>query len=438
MRHGLLVLVLLLGVASRASAEPTAQELITARALFEEGTELEKKKDYAGALEKFRKVATIKATSIVRYHEGYCAEKVGKWVEALDAYTRAMAAGQDDPKQKQAHDAAKKAGTALRPRIPRLEVKVTMPRKQKYELRIDGRLIAEALLDTPIFVDPGKHVVEVSAEGLVGKPREVTLAEKELLEVTIDLEEPTKTAQDPPKKDPDPPKKDPPKQAPTPPPPVAASPPAALVPGRAVFVAIHLGNLSPGGRLFDAAGDHAPYFKRDDVTDQAQYVGFGFMGELDVGFRISPALGAYLFAQHGFLTASGVSKAAPSFGGSSQSFGAGAQLSSPTFAGRFAVVADLAVGYRLLRYDAGDEAAAIFRGFEPRARLGLSVRIAPTLTVLALGWLAVGSYNHVSLRDAAGSSEQDLTASAMHTFYGASIGVAWDAVVLRSVTPTWP
>ena len=433
MRLGPFVFAALFVVAPRAWSEPTAQELITARALFEEGTELEKKKDFGAALERFRKVATIKSTSIVRYHEGFCAEKVGKWVEALDAYGRAMLQGQGDPKQKQAVEAAKKAEAALRPRVPRIHVVVSAPRKVKHELRIDGSVIAEALVDTPIFVDPGKHVVEVTAEGLIGKPKEVTLAEKELLEVTIELEEPAKAPVDPPKQDPDPPKEPPPKVVPPPSP-----PPIERVVGRSIFVALHLGNLSPGGRLFDPAGDHAPYFKGDGITDQAQYVGYGVAGELDVGLRITPAFGVHAFAQHAFLTASGVSKAAPSFRGSTQAFGLGLQLASPTFARRVAVVGELGLGYRLLRYDAGDEASAVFRGFEPRARLGLSLQVAPTVRLLALGWFALGTYTHAFVRDATGSSEQDLTASAVHTFYGGTIGVAWDAVVLENVTPTWP
>src|SRR5258708_40191571 len=91
-----------------AHAQSSA-ELEAARQLYTEGLELEKKKDYGAALEKFRKVLSIKSTAIVRYHEGYCLEKEKKWVDALDAYSRAMIEGQGDPKAKTAVYASSKA-----------------------------------------------------------------------------------------------------------------------------------------------------------------------------------------------------------------------------------------------------------------------------------------------------------------------------------------
>lgn len=421
-----------------AHAEPTPQELATARALFDDAVELEKNKDYAGALGMFRKVATIKSTGIVRYHEGFCAEKLGRWVEALDAYSRAAIEAQGDPKQKQALEAAKKADVALRPRVPRLRVKVSMPRKAKYELRIDGTVIAPSLADTPILVDPGKHVVEVTSDGLVAKPHEVTVSEKELKDVPVELEEPGKPTPDPPKKDPDPPKKDPPKVEPKPDPKPTAEP----IVGRALILGLHLGNASPGGRLFDAsdAGKDAKaqrFASGEGGTDQANYVGFGLAVEVDVGVRVLPALSVFLLGQFASLSASGVGKEQDAKA-STRALGLGVSLASPRFAKSFAVFGELAVARRWLGIDlASTGTKGSFAGLEPRLRLGLDYRVLPTLSLVAAGWLSFGSYGAPTLEDASGSAEVDL-ASASHTFVGASLGVVWDAVVFERVSPTWP
>src|SRR5438067_5870278 len=111
-------------IASRVFAQSTA-ELEAARGLYKDGQDLEKKKDFAAALEKFKKVAEIKSTAIVRYHEGFCSEKTGKWIDALDFFARAQLEGQGDAKQKEAVEASRKAADALRPRVPKIRIKVT-------------------------------------------------------------------------------------------------------------------------------------------------------------------------------------------------------------------------------------------------------------------------------------------------------------------------
>lgn len=437
-------IVALSGTLGLAHAEPTPQELATARALFDDAVDLEKAKDYAAALGMFRKVATIKSTGIVRYHEGFCAEKLGRWVEALDAYSRAVIEAQGDPKQKPALEAAKKADAALRPRVPRLRVKVSMPRKTKYELRIDGTVIAHALVDTPILVDPGKHTVEVTADGFVAKPQEVTVSEKELKDVPVELEEPGKPQPDPlPKKDPDPPKKDPPKVDPKPEP----KPLAESVVARSLFVGLHFGNASPGGQLFDAdaAKDaRAGRFARDGSADQANYVGFGLAVEVDVGVRVLPALSVFVLGQFASLSASGVGKEEDAKAGT-QALGLGVSLASPRFGKGFAFFGELAVTRRWLTIELSEATKGpikgSFGGLEPRLRLGLDYRLLPTLSLVAAGWLSFGSYGAPTLETPSGSAEVDL-ASASHTFVGASLGVVWDAVVFGrtdpNVSPAWP
>ncbi|MEO7096259.1 MAG: hypothetical protein ABI175_23570, partial [Polyangiales bacterium] len=74
-----------------AFAEATTAELTAARELFDEGLKLEEKNQWQPALDRFRKVAAVKATPAVRFHMGLCLENLGKLVDALNEFERAQA-----------------------------------------------------------------------------------------------------------------------------------------------------------------------------------------------------------------------------------------------------------------------------------------------------------------------------------------------------------
>jgi len=435
MRRSAVALVLSLAFASvapRAHAQ-TAAELVAARTLFAEGQDLEKKKDYAAALEKFRKVATIKSTAIVRYHEGYCAEKLGRWIEALDAYAKATIEGQGDPKQKDAVDAARKAGESLRPRVPRIRTKVAGTQKGKYQVRIDGTPVSEALLDTPVPVDVGKHLVELSGEGIAADSQEITVVEKETREVVFEPKEPSAAA--PPKDTKEP--KDKPKEGPKPSPETTPTdskqpkpePPRTGAPAMSVLFGFSLGNIVPGGQIVDPATANLPRFARDASSDQLDYVGSGLAIEPRIGFRFLRPLAAYVFWQHGFLGKSGHSQESSDFSGSTDAYGLGfSLLTHPN--GTLGGYGDVSVGLRTTRYD--DRAAgekATFSGGELGLKLGVAYKLMPTLTLVAFGWITTGSYSSFTYEDAKDSAQnkdEAIDQTASHSFYGLGLGATWD------------
>lgn len=431
-----LVAVAVLSLASVAAVAPrahaqSAAELIAARTLFAEGIDLEKKKDYAGALEKFRKVASIKSTAIVRYHEGYCAEKLGRWIEALDAYARATLEGQGDPKQKDAVDAAHKAADALRPRVPRIRAKVTGTQKGKYQIRIDGTPVSDALLDTPVPVDVGKHLVELSGEGIAPDSQEVTVSEKETRDVVFEAKEPS-AAPPPPKESKEPKeKKEPPKGAEPkgPEPKPAPDKPHGQAPSMAIEVGLSLGNIQPAGQIVDPATGNLPRFARGGDSAQLNYVGAGFAFEPRVGFRFLQPLAAYVFWQHGFLGSSGLSNDSGDFSASTDAFGLGLTLlTHPN--GKWSGYGDLSLATRTLRYD--DRAfgeKATFTGGEVGLKLGVAYKAMPALTLLACGWINLGSYSTFTYEDAnnpAQNRDEAIDQTASHAFFGLSLGATWD------------
>lgn len=424
------VLVAGAAVPSIARAQ-SAAELVAARALFAEGIELEKKKDYAGALEKFRKVASIKSTAIVRYHEGFCAERLGRWIEALDAYARAVIDGQGDPKQKDAVDAARKAENALKTRVPKIHTKVQGIQKGKYEVRIDGAPVSSALLDTAVPVDVGKHVVEISGDTIAPDSQEVTVAEKETKEVVFQAKDPSTAP--PPKDD----SKKPKTVEPPPPPPDGKpkeTPPTPskkpLAPKFSVLLGLSFGNISPAGQIVDTSTENLVAFARErdgaKTSDQADYWGWGLQIEPLVGVRVMRPLAVYVFGQWGTLSRSGFSKDSSDFNASTRAFGLGVMLNTHPN-GPIGGFADLAVSSRTTIYNHGsfNEKAELY-GSNFRLKLGAAYKITPTLTALGFGFIALGSYSTFKYENAAGPVEGNIDKTATHMFLGVGLGATYE------------
>ena len=162
-----------------AFAEPTTAELTAARELFDQGLKLEEKSQWSDALDRFRKVAAVKATPAVRFHVGLCLENLGKLVDALNEFERAQseaaadssAAGQTVAKNSQKHI------DELRERIPRVTIQVPEGAKD-VAITIDGSSVSAAVIGTAIPLDPGAHTVHVTATGKTPFDKQLDLVEK--------------------------------------------------------------------------------------------------------------------------------------------------------------------------------------------------------------------------------------------------------------------
>jgi hypothetical protein len=162
--------------AEASADEPSATELATARALFDQGLTLEDKSDWAGALVLFKKVAAVRTTPQVRFHLGLCLENTGKLVEALNEFRRSLADATNDPTPS-AQVVVANAGkhiSDLESRIPRLLVRAP----EGSTLQLDGGPLAASLIGAPMLVDPGKHTVTATASGQKPFETSVDLAEK--------------------------------------------------------------------------------------------------------------------------------------------------------------------------------------------------------------------------------------------------------------------
>src|SRR5688572_15513005 len=89
---GSTLLVTLLPSAARADDK---QELVRARAQFQQAIELEQAGNYAAAVQAFREVGQVRMTPQVRFHIAVCEEKLGRWVAALGSFELALQAAEN-------------------------------------------------------------------------------------------------------------------------------------------------------------------------------------------------------------------------------------------------------------------------------------------------------------------------------------------------------
>ena len=182
--------------------EPSAAELAAAREIFAKGVELEEAHDWAGALEQFRKVASVKVTAAVRFHLGLCLENTGKLVDALNEFNRAEAAATPgEPDAALIVEKSKKHVAELETRLPRVVVVVAPANVEGAEVAIDDAPIAASLLGTSIPIDPGAHVVRAHAPRRLSFERsfDATEGSSTTISVTLAVDpnappEPTTTA----------------------------------------------------------------------------------------------------------------------------------------------------------------------------------------------------------------------------------------------------
>jgi len=163
----------------RAFAEPTTAELTAARELFDQGLKLEEKKEWQAALDKFRKVAAVKATPQVRFHMGLCLENLGKLVDALNEFERALAEASADSSSstQTVVKSSQKHIDELRERVPRVTIQVPEGAKD-VAITIDGSSVSAAVIGTAIPLDPGSHTVHVTATNKTPFDKSFDLVEK--------------------------------------------------------------------------------------------------------------------------------------------------------------------------------------------------------------------------------------------------------------------
>jgi hypothetical protein len=134
-----------------------------ARALFSEGRQLMGAEKYAEACPKFEESLRLDPGMGTQFNLAHCWEKLGRtasaWALFLDVAAAARAGNQAERET-----AAKERAAALEPKLTRLRVVVPEPAPEAKVFR-DDQEVGRAAWGTAMPVDPGDHVIRVTAAG---------------------------------------------------------------------------------------------------------------------------------------------------------------------------------------------------------------------------------------------------------------------------------
>jgi hypothetical protein len=166
MRRASIALTCALAVTLAADAHADGQNAAAAQALFEEARALLAAGDYTAACAKFEASQALDPGAGTQYNLALCYDKAGRtasaWATYLEAAAAYKATGRADWETK-----ARDRAAALAPTLARLTIVVAPGAPPDLAITRDGAPVAASVLGTAIPVDPGTHVVEAKASGMV-------------------------------------------------------------------------------------------------------------------------------------------------------------------------------------------------------------------------------------------------------------------------------
>jgi hypothetical protein len=155
---------LLVAVATAdASAQRTAQDIETARQLYNQGIELRDKGDVKGALDKFRAAHALGNTPVTGIELCKTYASLKQPVEAREVclgVARIPPLPQETQRSQEARAEAARVAEAEKPKIGSVRVKLTgLPPGREALVLVDGAAIPPAALGEPRAINPGSHVI---------------------------------------------------------------------------------------------------------------------------------------------------------------------------------------------------------------------------------------------------------------------------------------
>lgn len=163
----------------------------TASALFQAGVELLDAGNWNEACAKFEASMALYPAASTLLNIARCYDHDGKLALAWSAYQRSLVINretQGEERKKALDDIAKKGLANIEPRLPRLKILTSGSTPSGLRVTQNGKDVPVALLGTVIPVDPGQQSVFAEAPGFEPFTQSVTVAEGELVEITLALE----------------------------------------------------------------------------------------------------------------------------------------------------------------------------------------------------------------------------------------------------------
>ena len=187
---------------SKANQDLARSVAITGREAFNAG-------DYETAMTLFRRAYALFPAPTVVLYEARSLEKMGRLLEAVEAYTRTTQIAVDAAAPAQfaeAIAAAREEGRDLRANIPTLTLQVegASSHDPNLEIQINGRAIGAAQIGQALSLDPGTYRVSGSVSPERSDERQAVLAKGNSVTVVLNLAAPAPKAPAPDESDPGP------------------------------------------------------------------------------------------------------------------------------------------------------------------------------------------------------------------------------------------
>jgi tetratricopeptide (TPR) repeat protein len=179
----------LCGAPASAEAQGPAADndaIKKAREQFGQALALQTGGDWAGALALLKEVAAVKPTPQVRFNIALCEERLGRLVAALGDYELAASDAQAE-KADQVREEVDARLESLKARVPR----VVVSRGEGADaatISLDGVSLGDSVLNAPLPVDPGPHVVEATGAGYQPFKQSFRVVEQQNFTVQVKLE----------------------------------------------------------------------------------------------------------------------------------------------------------------------------------------------------------------------------------------------------------
>ena len=175
-------------LANVAAAQPSADEIAAARALLRTADELRAKKDFAGALERYRKAHDVVRSPVTGLELARAHVDVGQLVAArataLSVVDMPVSASETEV-GKNARSACATLVKELDARTPSVTVHVTGADAATATITLDGAALRETT-DRPQRVDPGHHVIVAETQSAHARA-DIDVREGETKDVSLAL-----------------------------------------------------------------------------------------------------------------------------------------------------------------------------------------------------------------------------------------------------------
>ncbi len=166
------------------------EDKATARELALAGIEAEKAGDCKGAITKLEKAEALFHAPPHLQHLARCYEKVGRLVDAAETWRKLSAEVVPEGAPEQFKEAVTEATTEL-PKVEARLGRLQITAKQSYPelvVEVDGLPWPSAAMDVPRVIDPGTHVVRVTAKDHAPAQTPVTVPEGGTVKFDVQLE----------------------------------------------------------------------------------------------------------------------------------------------------------------------------------------------------------------------------------------------------------